>query len=604
MPLRPLRSKFSLPGPLVVSLMGAALGLAVATAQTTVPERVPQTDGEESADESGGLFSGGLLPNGSILKNVVLPSYDLKNNQTSSVNAGDLTIFTREESRMDAKTGKPKTVAVLDKVKINDLRIRFFNPDRTLKGNIAMSRALLEIRKKISLLTSEEPVSFVSDDLKVDGSALAFDTKNNRGFLHGPVTAVAKTTDKRTSMNASPAQRALAAGAMMMAAATAQEAAPAQPATTPAAPAATTTERFARARLSQVELDQLAAEKASRASQHDAGTKAADEELGAVKAKSEDARITMNSFLQAASLASVMAAPTPGVLPDVPRPPALDDPNDTVVKSKDGAYFDSEEGLLIFLGDVTVKNPELDLSGASEVKIFMEPQKDEKTASVDPNAPPKEVTPEMLEKMAAAKAAKDAQQTTPTPQPTEKKPGDPAAEKPLDPATQLTPEQLEKMKATKGQKTAPTPEQLEKVKAAQLAAGLDAGGKGGKFGDIKRMVATGPAVRIRYKSGREGDAPVEASAHTVVYDFEKHQILLQGGSPWVYQEGEDGMRGQAHGPNAYILVYTDDDGNLTKVLFENQGGHSTFNVKTPEKDDPKKNQKPKQDKPKQVQPNR
>jgi hypothetical protein len=65
------------------------------------------------------------------------------------------------------------------------------------------------------------------------------------------------------------------------------------------------------------------------------------------------------------------------------------------------------------------------------------------------------------------------------------------------------------------------------------------------------------------------------------------------------------MKGQSNGPNAYILVYTDDDGNLTKVLFENQGEGATFNVKTPDKDkDEKKNQKPKEEKPKQEQPNR
>lgn len=596
----PQRSRLLLPGSLAGGLLATALGLAIARAQTTVPEGIAPTGGGQT-DDSGGLFSGGLLPNGSILKGVRLPSYDKDRNMVSSVKAGDLTIFTREEPRVDAKTGKAKTVDVLDKVKINDLRISFFNLDRTSKGNIAMSRALLTVGKKITLLTSEEPVSFVSDDLKVDGSALAFDTKNNRGFLHGPVTAVAKTIDKRTSMNATPAQRALAAGAMLMAAAPAQEAAPAPAA---AAPATTTAERFAKARLSQAELDRLAADKASRVPQLATANSAAGKDLAEVKAQSEDARITMNSFLQAASLASMLATPAPGALPDVPRPPALGNPDDTVINCKDGTFFDSEEGILIFLGNVTVKNPELDLKGASEVKIFMDPQKPAEAGTVDPNAPPKEpkpVTPEMLEKMRAAKAAKEAQQATPAPAPAEQ---GAAAETPLDPNAALTPEQVDKMKAAKGQKAKPTPEQLEKVKAAQLAAGIDAGGKGGKFGDIKRLVATGPAVHIRYLSGKPGAAPVEASAHTVVYDFEKHQILLQGGSPWVYQEGDDGMKGQANGPNAYILVYTDEDGNLTKVLFENQGGGSTFNVKTPQKEDDKKNQKPKQDKPKQEQPNR
>ena len=538
-------------------------------AQTTVPENIAPA-GPEEADDSGGLFSGGLLPNGSILKNVTLPSYDKQLRLLSTVNAGDLTIFTRDEPSIDKKTGKSKMVPVLDKVKINDLRIRFFNLDRSLKGNIAMSRAQLEVRKKITLLTSEEPVSFVSDDLKVDGSALAFDTKNNRGFLHGPVTAVAKTIDKRTSMNASPAQRALAASAMMMAAASAQVPAPVSPAGAPAETSESSAARFARSKLTKAELDQLAEDTASRAPQQIAASAAAGKDLDEVKAKSDDGRLTMNNFLQAAALASMLADAAPAALPDVPRPPVFDDPKETVVKAKNGAYFDSDEGLLIFLGDVTVKNPELDLSGASEVKIFMEPEKKEEkeTAAVDPNAPPKPPpTPEQLQKMLDAKNK---------------------AEQPL------TPEQIEKMKEGKATKLA---EGLKK------AAGADKGGEGGKFGDVKRMVATGPAVRIRYSSGKPGTAPVEASAHTVVYDFEKHQILLQGGSPWVYQEGDDGMKGQAIGPNAYILVYTDEDGNFAKALFENQGGGAIFNVKTPEKD--QKNDKPNQDnKPKLVKPNR
>jgi hypothetical protein len=564
----PQRSRFLLSGSIVAGLLGSALHAPVATAQTTVPENVAPGTAEE-ADDSGGLFSGGLLPNGSILKNVTLPSYDAQLRLLSTVNAGDLTIFTRDEPGVDKKTGKPKIVPVLDKVKINQLRIRFFNLDRSPKGNIAMSRAVLEVRKKITLLTSEEPVSFVSDDLKVDGTALAFDTKNNRGFLHGPVTAVAKTIDKRTSMNASPAQRALAASAMMMAAASAQVPAPVLPEGAPPETSQTSAQRFDRSRLTKAELDQLAADTASRAPQQIAASTIADKDLSEVKAKSEDGRLTMNHFLQAAALASMLADAAPAALPDVPRPPVFNDPKETVVKAKNGAYFDSDEGLLIFLGDVTVKNPELDLSGASEVKIFMEPEKKEEAAAVDPNAPPKPPpTPEQLQKMREAKDKLN--------QP-------------------LTPEQIEKMKQGKAAKLA---------EGLMAAAGNDKGEQGGKFGDVKRMVATGPAVRIRYSSGKPGSAPVEASAHTVVYDFEKHQILLQGGSPWVYQEGDDGMKGQAHGTNAYILVYTDDDGNLTKVLFENQGGGAEFNVKTPEKNE-KKNDKPKQEnKPKQEQPNR
>lgn len=549
----------------MAGVLGAAFGLTVASAQTTVPENAAPA-GEER-DESGGLFSGGLLPNGSILKGVRLPSYDEKRNMVSSVKAGDLTIFTREEEQVDRKTGKPKTVTVLDKVKINDLRISFFNPDTTTKGNIAMSQALLTVAKKINLLTSQEPVSFVSDDLKVDGSALAFDTKNNRGFLHGPVTAVAKTIDKRTSMNASPAQRALAAGAMMMASVPALPAqehvlAPAAAPSPAPAPSVTTAQRFGSSLLTQSDLDAASKETATRAPQQLAETDAAGKDLRDVTAKSEDARLTMNNFLQAATLASMLAEPAPAVLPDVPRPPVFEGPDQTIVKSKNGAYFDSKEGLLIFLGDVTVKNPQLDLKGASEVKLFMEPEK------------------------------KDEKKKDSADKPKEGEPAAEAPEAPKEEPKELTPEMLEKMLAAKEARAV---EDLKKV------GGADKGVEGGNFGDIKRMVATGPAVHIRFDSGKPGDKPVEASAHAMIYDFEKEQILLQGGSPWVYQEG--GMRAQALGAGAYILIHTDGEGNLTKVVTHNPGGLEA-NVKTPPKKDDKKNQKPKQDKPKQEQPNR
>jgi lipopolysaccharide export system protein LptA len=496
---------------------------------------------------------------------VVLPSYDEKLRLVSTVNAGDLTIFTRDESKPDPKTGKEKNIPTLDKVEINKLRIRFFNIDRTPKGNIAMSKARLEIRQKITLLTSDEPVSFLSDDMKVDGSALSFDTKNNRGFLNGPVTAVAKSKDKRTSMNASPAQRALAAGAMMMAAAPALPAQETAPATEP--PSVTTAQRFSRSLLSKAELDQLATETASRAPQQIAETSAAGENLAEVTKKSDDARLTMNSFLQAASLASMLAEAAPAALPDVPRPPAFNDPNETVVKSKNGAYFDSKEGLLIFLGDVTVKNPQLDLKGASEVKLFMEPEAEKK-------------------KDEAANKPKEGEAAPEAPAP------------PKDAPKEITPEMAEKMRAAKEAQMA------ENLKKAGKA---DKGGEGGSFGDIKKMVATGPAVYIRFNSGKPGDKPVQASAHSLVYDFEKQQMILEGGSPWVYQEG--GTRAQALGAGAYILIHTDSEGNMTKVVTHNPEGFE-MNVKTPPKTDDKKDdkkgqpQKPKQDKPKPAQPNR
>lgn len=458
-------------------------GIAAATAQTELDADDAQLD----SGDSGGIFSGGLLPNGSILKDVVLPSYDSAMRLATTVTAGELTIFTRDEEHPDPKTGEIKIDATLDRVDAEDLEIRFFHPDRSLQGTIAMPRAKLELRGRITLLSTDDPVSFVSEDLKVDGSGLAFDTGRNRGFIHGPVTAVARTTDTRTSMNATPVQRALAAGAMLMAAA------PALPAQEPAREP-TSAERFAAAKLTPDELAQLERDKASRAPAIAAEREATQKDIVALDAESARAGTAMGRFFRAAALTAALAEPAPEAPADVPRPAALSEEGDTVVKAKDGAYFDAREGLLIFLGDVTVKNPQLDLKGAAEVKVFLES------------------TP------AEADSAGN--------------------EKPADP----------------------------------VSDGL---------GDVKRIVATGPAVHIRFDPGKGEENAVEASAHAIVYDFEARQVRLQGGSPWVFQDG--GLRVQAQGNNAYIVIHTDADGNPTKAVVENQGGGSTFNLKVPKR---------------------
>ncbi len=45
-------------------------------------------------------------------------------------------------------------------------------------------------------------------------------------------------------------------------------------------------------------------------------------------------------------------------------------PADTVINFEGGMYFDPEEGVLVYLKNVTVKDPRFDLSGANELKVF------------------------------------------------------------------------------------------------------------------------------------------------------------------------------------------------------------------------------------------
>ncbi|MGL4399482.1 MAG: hypothetical protein ACRCXD_06415 [Luteolibacter sp.] len=47
-------------------------------------------------------------------------------------------------------------------------------------------------------------------------------------------------------------------------------------------------------------------------------------------------------------------------------------PNDTVINSSGGMYFDADAGVLVYLKDVTVSDPRYNLTGADELKIFFE----------------------------------------------------------------------------------------------------------------------------------------------------------------------------------------------------------------------------------------
>lgn len=466
--------------------------------------------------DSGNLFSGGLLPNGSILRDVVRPSYDEYLRLASTVTAGEMTIFTRDEVRPKSSGEGVETRQVLDKVEANALKIRFFNRDRSGKGQITLETALLENRGGTTLLLSDKPVAFVSDDVNVTGSALAFDTAGNRGFLHGPVRATLNFTTFGTSMHATPSSGALVAGALMMAAASV---APAQEPTPPA----TTAELFEQSRLTAEEFARLAEEaQSSEGLMKEAGA-GADAAIRDSEAQSVSAKASFGRFVQAAALTGILADATPDELPDVPKPEVEEGKDLTRVESSAGAYFDTSGGLYIFLGDVTVENKELKLKGASEVKIFADPPKKE-----------------------AKKDEPEAQAT---------KEGEPEVE--------ITEEMIEKMRA---------------AKAAQAAGGNEKGGEASsdQFGDFKKLIATGPAVHVRFTPEKEGKGSIEASAHTFIYEAEDERLILEGGSPWVMI---DNQVHRVEGREAYIVVYLDGQ-KLSRVVTHN--GRYRGNVNVPE----------------------
>jgi lipopolysaccharide export system protein LptA len=429
------------------ALVSVLAGLSIAAAQNLLPEEDAANPDEE---ESTGFLDGSLMPDGGILKNVLIPQYTRDLLLSATLRAESLTIVTQK---------------IID---AENVRIEFYNPDRTSRGRIDMATARYNAIDQ--LLTSDKPVSLVSDDLTATGSSLVCDLQNTRGFLSGPVTATT-LIDQSTSMNTKPVRQAIAAGTLMMAAATPL---PAQEEPSPA----TISQRIEEARLNPFELARIAKDSESGKPLAKAAADSGQAALEEATHRSEEATATLAGFLSAATLTTLLAEPfaAADTSTDVPRPNIPVDATKTRITSDEGAFFDSKNGLLIFLKNVVVRDPRFSLSGADELKVFFDP---------------KEVP-------AAAKAAP-------------KQPAGEQADPPLSPEKPAG---------------AGAPAKEEKAGIADA-----------KFGKPNRIIATGTVV-VEYQSGKQDDPPVKASARTVIYDLKKEEFILRGGSPWVLREGQ------------------------------------------------------------------
>lgn len=492
----------------------AVAGISLATGQSLDFPGDDEQDPEEQ--ESSGLLNADLMPDGGILKNVLIPQYDDKLMLSATLRAEEMEIAV-------AKKTKTVEIKLIDALKV---KLEFFNPDRTPRGKIEMATARYDAKKQF--LTSDQPVSLVSDDLTAEGSRLVYDLKKTRGFLHGPVTATITTTDRSTSMNSKPVRQAIAAGSLMMAAAT-------------GLPAQDTAlqERIAEARLSPEELQRLSDDAASRRPLVEAESRRKGDEFSEAIARSESANATMADFFRAAALTTLLAGPpAPSASGDVPPPNIPDDPTKTRITSDDGAFFDSPNGLLVFLKNVVVRDPRFSLTGADEVKVFFDSPEETKAAR-------DKVMAEMQAK-ADAKARAEGR--------------DPEAER------------LEAKKKADADK-----EPVEDEESGVADA---------KFGEPNKIIATGTVV-VEGLTGKEGEAPVKASAsaRTVVYDLKKEEFILRGGSPWFVK---DGQISRVPGNDAYIVI-TMEDGVFKSLVTGNGGINMQMELKDKKKDEDKKN---------------
>ena len=335
----------------------ALLALGMTVAQANPGPHKPGENGGANGDlaPEPKVPAVSLLPAGSVLRKVMIPRYDKQRKLTAVLRSETMTI-------VDPQTIEGSTVSV-------DL----YNPDRSPSGRIDLVSATFDQHKGV--LDARQPVDVASENFAAHGTGLVYLYQQAKGFLLGPVNTRFYAPPPKTSMN-----RPLSPRGAATALATTLIALPAG-AETPA-------------RLNPGEHSDLAAHAASAATT----VAAAKEEMKAGAAKDQaaaaEARADVGQFVEQSGLKNVAlpdAAPATAAAPlDVKA-----GPNDTIIEAKDGMYFDAEKGILVYLKDIHLTDPRFTLSGASELKVFLEkkaePKKPEATGKPDekPAAPAK-----------------------------------------------------------------------------------------------------------------------------------------------------------------------------------------------------------------------
>ncbi len=275
-----------------------------------------------------------MLPNGSVLESVMLPRYD--------------------QDRKLVDVLRAKVIELVDSERISgqEVSIEFYNPDRSRRGRIDLREALFD--QENGLLTASEEVQIDAEGLVATGSGLVYDFRNGEGFLLGPV-ATRITTPAETAMNLRPSPLAAAALLGVSLFSLPVVAAPPPP-------------------LTPAELAALERDAASKSELASEAVAAVNRSFEAIVAADEKAKSDALRFLKKSGLVLIAnEAAAPGAEIPAGEPLAVEpNPNNTLIKCENGMYFDAEEGVLVYLKNVTVTDPRFNLSGANELKVYFE----------------------------------------------------------------------------------------------------------------------------------------------------------------------------------------------------------------------------------------
>ena len=277
-----------------------------------------------------------LLPDGSVLKGVLLPRYDADRNLV-----GDL---------------KAETMTLLDSKRVQgeNVLIRFYNPDRSLRGKVNLDNALFDQQK--SRLSAKEPVEITTDRLVARGSGLVYAFQGGEGFLRGPVTTWISAPPTATSMNANPLP-----AAALFALCLAQ------------APLIAVPPPF----VTEEEIAAIKAEAASVKPEADKATASTEANLTESVAKGDKASAAAQAFIKTSEI-KVIAAEATEKEPEAKPLEVKPGPDDTLITCEGGMYFDADEGVLVYLKNVKVTDPRFNLSAGGQLKVFFDKKPENK----------------------------------------------------------------------------------------------------------------------------------------------------------------------------------------------------------------------------------
>ncbi len=396
---------------------------------------------EKEAEPKKKLPASNLLPDGSQLHGVVIPRHNEKRQLVNSLMADVVTLVNDE-----IIAGHKVTIDFFDGKGKRDARIKL--KEATFNQSVGM-------------LHASEQVTMDAESYRAKGTGLHYAMRQGRGLLTGPATTwiIKPPEEEETAMKSKTSSLMGVAGAAGVALVA-----------NTGAPADAQPEKAKE----PVKINTVQGPIAKSRAESEKELKKSIENSATTDAEVKEfvEKIPLNYEKLTGS------KPTPPPSKPLEVKPT---PEHTVINCEGGMYFDSDKGLLVYLKNVDVKDPQYILQGADILQVYMA-KKPEKP-KVDPKA------------KGADKNKK--------PDPKDKQP---------DPKADPKAKDADKKDEGKG----PVP------------------AIGGNFDQVEKIVAKG-AVRILQKSVEKGKQPVEASGALFIYHPETGDIILSGGYPWVKQ---------------------------------------------------------------------